>query len=230
MPSTIDALLVILFAVLPGVPGNTIYKKIAGTNWREEQWITVSRILGISLGGLIIYIIVGNLINAPIPSYIAPATFANFVPNRNILFQMSIAFFGHFTGALIVGFIGGRTTKKLDELTKTSDFVDSWREFVSIHTNGRWVVARIKGGAAYAGYIETADVDVVSSERDVLLAEPAVYIEEQKKYLSLPYNHLFLSGKIIDSIATVSKLSDKRMTTIGKHLFIDTQSEGDKNA
>lgn len=230
MPDTFDALLVILFAILPGIPGNTIYNKMAGTNWREEQWRTVVRILGISLGGLILYIIVGSLVNAPLPSYISPETFANFVLERTALVQMSVAFFGHFVGAVIIGYVGARATQKLDEWTRSSEFIDSWHEFVSVHANKHWVVVSVKGGAAYAGYIKMADTNVKAAERDLILAEPAFYVKEQNKYLSQPYNYLFLPGKMIDSIAIYSKSSDKRVTPILKFLFSDSNQEGDKNA
>ena len=230
MPDTIDALLVILFAVLPGIPGNTIYKKVAGTNWREDQWKTVVRILGISLGGLIVYIIAGSLVDAPLPTYIAPSTFATFAVERAALLQMSVAFLGHFLAASVVGFVGAKATQTLDRWTRVSEFVESWHELVSVHANGHWIVVSIKGGAAYAGYIKMADTNVKAEERDIILAEPAVYVKEQKKYLSLPYNHMFLPAKIIDSVAIVSNPSDARMTPIHQFLFISADQEGDQNA
>lgn len=230
MPSTLDTLLVILFAILPGIPGNTVYNKMAGTNWREEQWRTVVRILGISLGGLILYIIIGSFINAPLPSYISPTTFANFVVERTALVQMSVAFLGHFAGAIIVGYIGARVTQKLDEWTRSSEFIDSWHEFALVHASKHWVVVRIKGGEAYAGYIKTADTKVKAEDRNIILAEPAVYVKEQNKYLSQPYNYLFLPGKIIDSVAIYSKPLDKRITPIHEFLFSNSSQEGEKNA
>lgn len=230
MPDTINALLVVLFAVLPGIPGNAIYKRLIGSDWREDQWKTVVRIIGISLGGLIAYIILGSLINAPLPSYIIPSTFKNFEIQRPFLMEMSISLLGHFISATLVGFLGAKTTQLLDKIMRVSDNADSWHKFVSLHARERWVVVSLHGGAAYAGYIDRADTNVKADERDLILAEPASYQKDTKKYLSLPHQYLFLPGKMISSIAIVAKQSDERITKIHKYLFQDTDSQGGKNA
>jgi hypothetical protein len=57
MSDALSILFVILFVVLPGIAGNSIYLKVTGTDWREEPWWTVVRIFSISLAGLILYVL-----------------------------------------------------------------------------------------------------------------------------------------------------------------------------
>ncbi len=58
MPTTIVALVVIVFAVLPGLPACTIYRMFFGTDWRATDWEKIVDIIAFSTVGLIIYIIV----------------------------------------------------------------------------------------------------------------------------------------------------------------------------
>ncbi|MEW6241222.1 MAG: DUF6338 family protein [Chloroflexota bacterium] len=230
MPDTIHALLVILFAVLPGLPGNSLYQRLVGSDWREEQWRTVIRIIGISLGGLILYVIIGNWLNAPLPSYISPLTFANLTVSRLVLVPMAIAFVGHFVSSTAVGFLAAKITQLMDRWTKVSEYADSWHKFVSIHAEEHWVIVSLQGGSSYAGYIKKADTNVSSDERDIILAEPAVFRKDQNNYWSLPYKYLFIPGKHISSVAIVHEPSDERVSKIDQFLFSGHQPQGGKDA
>ena len=42
--------------------------------------------------------------------------------------------------------------------------------------------------------VERADFSVQQSERDIVLAEPALYIEEKGEYVTQSYQYLFLPG------------------------------------
>ena len=55
MPTTLTALLILLFAIVPGMFGEMVYRIIAGTDWRETQWSKVARIIGISIAGLVLH-------------------------------------------------------------------------------------------------------------------------------------------------------------------------------
>lgn len=201
MSDTLNALFVLFFFLLPGMAGNAIYTKVTGTSWREEPWRNIARILGISLGGLILYVLVGSLLNAPLPGYLSLDTLDTFALRRTASVRMSFAFLGHLIAALIVGFVAAKVSQALGNWTSRSGFVDSWHEFIASHARGNWVVVGLKGGAIYAGYIDMVNPAMRAEERDVVLAEPAVYRAEQEKYLPLPYNYLFLPGKIVDSVA-----------------------------
>ena len=72
MPTTLTALLILLFAIVPGMFGEMVYRIIAGTDWRETQWSKVARIIGISIAGLVLYIVLASLTGLPTPQYLFP--------------------------------------------------------------------------------------------------------------------------------------------------------------
>ncbi len=225
MPSTISGLLVILFAVLPGVPGNFIYQRLVGTNRKEEQWVTVIRMIGFSIGGLILYIVVGNYINAPLPNYISPKTFTNFILERLFLQNMSLAFSGHVIGSMAIGFLATRIVLVLNQWNKSTGYPDTWDKFISEYVGGHWVVVKLITGETYSGILARADTSVEQSERDIILKEPALYLKNQNNYRATSYQFLFLSGSIISSIGVVATQNDRRITKIGTFIF-DRPSNG----
>jgi len=212
MSDTLSALLVILFVAIPGIAGNAIYTRITRTNWREDPWRNFVRIFSISLGGLILYVLVGSLLNAPLPSYLSLDTLDTFAARRTATVRMSIAFLGHFLAALLVGFIAAKVTQHLNESAGQPGFADGWHEFVSVHANGNWAVVGTENGDIYAGYIQMAGSEKKADERDVILAEPTVYRRDQEKYISLPYQFLFLPGKVVESVAIASNQPEGRST------------------
>jgi hypothetical protein len=227
MSDTLNVLLVVLFVALPGVAGNAIYTRVTGTSWREEPWRNVVRIFGISLGGLILYVLVGSVVNAPLPGYLSLETLDTFALRRTATVRMSIAFLGHFIAAMLVGFAAAKVTQSLDKSARRSRFADGWHEFVSVHANGHWVVVGTESGDIYAGYIQMADPEKKPGERDVILTEPTVYRRDQEKYVSLPYRFLFLSGKTIESVAIASSEPEGRPASMHESdLLISNQEPG----
>ena len=204
MSDLLSALFVILFLVIPGIIGNWIYIKVTRTDWKDEPWWTVVRIFSISLGGLILYVFTGSLLNAPLPSYLSLDTMDTIALRRTATIRMSFAFLGHILAAMIVGFVAGKVSQSIGKTAGGSSFSDGWHEFVSTHGNGHWVVVGMASGDSYAGYIQMAGPEKKADKRDVILAEPAVYLAEQEKYIALPYNYLFLPGKVVDSVAIAS--------------------------
>jgi hypothetical protein len=229
MSDILNALLVILLLALPGIAGNAIYTKVTGTTWREEPWRIVLRVFSISIGGLLLYAIVGSLVNTPLPSYLSLETLDTFALKRTASLRMSLACLGHFMAAMIVGFVAGKASQWLDNRTGRTRFVDSWHEFVSVRANGHWVVVGINSGATYAGYVQMADPKKKADERDIILAEPAVYRPDQEKYFSLPYNFLYLPGKIVDSVAIANSEPADRLTSIDQPQLVFSE-QGEVNS
>jgi hypothetical protein len=225
MSDTLNALLVILFFALPGIAGNAIYMKATGINWREEPGRTVVRIFSISLGGLLLYVLVGSLLNAPLPSYLSLDTLDTLALRRTASIRMSIAFIGHLLAAILVGFAAAKMSQ-VGKGPGQTGFVDGWHEFVSAHANGHRAVVETNRGATYAGYIQMAGPEKKADERDVILAEPAVYRADQDKYLPLPYNYLFLPGKIVDSVAITNGESDNRLESLQDSQLVTSSQEG----
>ena len=219
MPATISGLLVILFAVLPGVPGNNLYQRIVGIDRKEEQWSAVTRIIGFSIGGLILYIVIGGVIHTPLPIYISPSTFTNFVIERNILLDISLALSGHFLGSIVISLAVAGIVLFINRVNRASDYSDTWDKFARKYVEKHWVIVRISDGKTYAGILEQADTFVDQNERDIILKEPAIYLQDEDNYLSLPYQYLFLPGSIVSSIGVVADTEDRRITRIGTYLF-----------
>jgi hypothetical protein len=227
MSDILSALLVILFVALPGIAGNAIYTKVTGTSWKEEPWRNVVRVFSISLGGLILYVLVGGVVNAPLPSYLSLDTLDTFALRRTATVRMSIAFLGHFIAAMLVGFVTAKVTQSLNKSSGRSVFVDGWHEFVSMHANGNRVVVATENGDIYAGYIIMADPEKKADERDVILSEPAVYRRDQERYTALPYRFLYLPGKIVESVATASNEAEGRSLSMQESdLLVSDQEPG----
>jgi hypothetical protein len=229
MPGTIEALLVLLFAVLPGVPGNLVYQKIIGKDRKEEQWGTVVRIVGLSLGGLMLFIVLGSLVNAPIPAYLSPTTFSNFSLERVFLVSMSLAFVGHTLGALIVSWIGALAIQELNRRTRSTDYPDTWDKFARELTSFHWVVATMKDGARYAGMLSRADTSIAQDERDLILEEPGLYSKARDNYISTPYKYLFVPGTLVASIGVVADNTvdtEGRVVQIGEPMFPKSPTKG----
>jgi len=230
MSEILSALFVILFLVLPGIAGNSIYMKVTGTEWKEEPWWTVVRIFSISLAGLILYVLVGSLLNTPLPSYLSLDNLDTIALRRTATLRMSFAFLGHILAAMLVGFVAGKVTQRISKSVGGSGFADGWHEFVSAHANGRWVVVGIAGGDSYAGYIQMAGPEKKADKRDVILAEPALYVAAQEKYLSLPYNYLFLPGKVVDSVAIANNEPNNGQISGDTSKLVVSELEGEENA
>jgi hypothetical protein len=218
MPTTASSLLIVLFAVLPGVPGESIYRRLAGTDWREDRSDKVLRIVGFSISGLVIYIIASALINAPMPDYIFPTTFQKLPLDRGQLIGMAFSLAGHFACAVLAGAGSGAVVRFVDRRTSVTGYPDSWDKFAKDYVANHWVIVRLENGQAYAGMLERADTSVRQNERDMILSEPAKYINAN--YKALPYQHLFLPGALIDSVAVVHDPDlDERITKVGDPIF-----------
>jgi hypothetical protein len=215
LPTTVAALLIAAFAVLPGVPGEKIYTLLVGWDWREDKWLRTLRILSFSLVGLAVYAIVAPMIGAPPPAYISPKSIEQMTAAQIAVF--AAAFLGHVAGASMCGALAGLAIRIAARLTARSAYSSSWDHFMKACVRGRWVTVRLTTGETYAGFIDTADVSVAANERDVILREPAMYDEQRRTYRSLQYQTMFLLGS---TLAAVTDLSiDKRITRVGEELF-----------
>ncbi|MDL1910562.1 hypothetical protein FBQ81_07680 [Chloroflexi bacterium CFX6] len=225
MPSTLSGLLVILFAILPGVPANNIYQRLVGVTRKEEQWSAIVRMIGFSLGGLIFYVIIGKFINAPLPAYISPNTFANLVVDRATLFGISLSLTGHFIASALISIAISYIVLLLDLIGGKTLYQDTWDKFASTYVDNRWVVVKLTNGDTYLGILGRADINVDKIERDIILKEPSVYLAENENYLATNYQFLFLSGSMIESIGAMPNFTDTRIIPVGSFVFSQTSKD-----
>ncbi|MBV8545908.1 MAG: hypothetical protein JO093_12425 [Acidobacteria bacterium] len=225
LPGTFTGILIAVFAVLPGLPGEKLYSFFVGSNWREDRWSRTLRLLAFSLFGLAGYALVAALVGAPLPQYISPTAFEQLAPNQ--LGAFAAAFLGHVCGATFFGLLAGVGTRVLARLSSRSAYSIAWDHFINSCVKGHWVTVGLTNGDVYAGYIETAESSVAAAERDVVLREPALYDQRLMRYRSLPYQSLFLLASTIASVAVIfDAATDKRMTRIGESPFAEGGNDG----
>jgi hypothetical protein len=102
MPTTIIALGIIVFAILPGVPAYHLYKLFIGTDWRESFADKTLGVLGYSVGGLLIYSLISYFINLPFPIYVIPNTFSPGIFDQLIILPIAWAYLGHTFGSIML--------------------------------------------------------------------------------------------------------------------------------
>lgn len=219
MPTTIVALIIIIFAILPGIPAYKIYKAVNGSDWRASDWEKIISVLSFSLFGLILYIIITSFTSFPSPIYIIPSTFDSTDFGVGSLIPIAFSLLGHFIAAAFVSIILALMVNFFSKHTRTSFFPSAWDHFIQNDVPKHWVVVRLSNGDTYAGIVEFADTSVEITDRDIILCEPSEYVSEKKNYAALSYQQLFIPASIIFSVAVVSKEDDKRISKIGQLLF-----------
>lgn len=225
LPTSVAALLIAAFAILPGVPGERIYTMLVGWDWREDKWWRTLRLLAFSLAGLSAYAIVAPLLSAPAPAYIAPRAMELLRPDQ--IGRLAVAFLGHGAGAAACGIAAGYAVRLLAHLTSRSAYSSAWDHFINSCARSRWVIVGLTNGEVYAGYIDKADVSVAATERDIILREPALYDATEHTYRATIYQTMFLLGNTIASIAAVTDpRGDERITSAGEELFDEETNNG----
>jgi hypothetical protein len=227
MPTTIVALIIVLFAALPGVPAHNIYKTFIGSDWRETEWEKLVNVIGFSLGGMVVYVVVSSITSLPPPLYVLPSTFELTSFGVTTLLPIALSLLGHFISAALVAIVAILGIRFFGKWAPSTPYPAAWDDFIRVDVPKHWVVVRLANGEAYAGFIKNADISVSQSERDLVLSEPALFSEKDSNYKVIPYQQLFLPSSMISSIAVVHNPEiDPRITEIGSNLF----SEGVTNA
>jgi|GEM_PF-1122986 len=225
---TLAALLIVLAAIFPGILGDKIYRTLVGWNWREKDWQSVIRLLGFSIAGLTIYVVLAYRFGWPLPIYVFPSSFSpNAITPQN-LGDLFVAYSGHFLGATAAGLVSGAAMRLLGRWLPV--YPGAWDDFVRLCVSEHWVVVSTNYGDTYAGMIRTADVSVKQDERDIVLLEPAQFKEEENNYLALPYQSIFLPATVVSSIAVIHdpERDLKRKSVVGEWLFSRGTAESAK--
>jgi len=231
IPNTAAGLLAIILVVLPGIPGDYVYRNVAGVSWREKEMRHLLRLLGYSVVGLAAYTIAAGSWNLPPPTYVFPSTFAGSGPSVPELRNIAIAYVGHLIGSGVAGLAGALFVLGLSKITPIGAQRDAWDHFVNKTSARRWVLVHLRTGEVYAGMLEHADIQVEPDYRDIILREPALFDETTGLYTSSTQQHVFLTGGSIASIATVLDPSlDARISPPGCTLFERRDADEDRDA
>ncbi len=220
MSLTLAGLLVLIFAVLPGVPGEKLYQISVGSDWREDHWQRILRLLVFSLFGLVLYAVVAPFLGTPSPAYLSPTSLEKAASDPATLNLLFLALLGHFGGAAVAGLLSGLFIRATARLTSATAFVCAWDHFVHSCVKGHWVVVGLTNGESYSGYVDVADVSVSAEQRDLILREPAEFDSEKSEYIASKYQSLFIPGNLVASVAVVhDPAQDKRIIPVGELVF-----------
>ena len=198
MPNSLDTLLIAVIAILPGVPADSLFRRLRGVDWREKEWQSVLRLLLLSLAGLLLYSALAHFLPLPGPIHVIPQNFRPEVFNAQTLYWFVVPYLGHVMCAIVVAGVAGQAMRWCGVGNP-----NAWEQFVGSKVPKHWVLVALTGGAAYVGTVDTVDVSVEPSGRDVLLCNPGVYDPEKNNYVALPYAALFLPASLISSVASL---------------------------
>ncbi len=212
MPTTLAGILILAFAVLPGVPGDKIYRMLVGYDWREDQWHRALRLLGFSLFGLALYSLVAAGTGLSSPHYLSPKLLQEAVGNPEAVPGLLGPLIGHFIFSGLAGLGGAGIVRALARFSRVSVFSGSWDHFVFRCVPHHWVIVGLRNGESYTGALEAADTSVGPAERDLVLQEPAKYESAKGRYEVTGYQYLFIPGEFVASIGVVHEPSlDERI-------------------
>ncbi len=203
IPTTAAGVLVIVLAVLPGLPGDYVYRTWVGVTWRERDVHHLLRLLSFSLLGLVVYSICAPALRLPLPEYVIPSTFTEASFSARRMPVLGIAYLGHFVGSALAGTCVAGGLRLIWRLVPTALRRDTWDHFVWCSVPGHWVVVTLQNGDSYAGMIERADVTVEPQYRDLILSEPYLFDVAAAQYRPTYHQYLFLKGTEVTSLAAV---------------------------
>ena|SRR5258708_16945751 len=140
IPTSIAGILVVLLAVLPGVPADRAYRIFAGVSWREREVEYFLRLVSFSVLGMAAYALMAPRLSLPPPAYVVPATFSapDFGPAS--LQSLAKAYLGHAVSSIVVGVLLGGSIATLRNVTKGRiGQRDAWYHFIHVAAPRRWV-------------------------------------------------------------------------------------------
>ncbi len=207
MVGTINGLLILAIALIPGVPGETIFSEQTGLDWREDQLRRVIRTVVISIAGLIAYVLLDDFLqyarcDLPNPKYINPYYLSSGF-SRSVLSEMAWSYTGHVILSTLIGWGAAVATVKRSENSDSPLYPAAWDDLIRTHVPGRWVLVGLTNGDRYKGVIETADTGVPSNDRDISLADPVLFDEDAGGYVETGNQYLFLPAALISSVSVL---------------------------
>lgn len=213
------ALVAIGVGIVPGIPGELLYRLIAGATWREDAWSRVFRIVGFSLGGLVLAILTFRLAGVGVVAKLSGAI-AEESLSESVVLGMSALLAAQTIISTVVGLGSGYAVRGLCHVFQVTPYADGWDEYVRRFVANHWVIVRLLDGSSFAGILSRADITVPPENRDIILSEPAIFDEEKGNYVSVEHQHLFLPGASIASVAVVhDPARDTRISPVGTSLF-----------
>lgn len=211
----------VALAIVPGFFGEKIYRILVGVRWGENQIESLARMVGFTLSGLVLYTF-ASLFGAPEPTYVFPSLISAIIPET--LPSIAFAYGGHCLCSGLSGVAAAGLVQVLARFSNSSPFPCGWDHFVRRYVPEHWVAVGLETGEAYVGILACSELSVEQKERDIILAEPALYDEESKDYRSLSYSYIFLPAALIWSVAVIENpKTDKRLVPVNESPFLSKE-------
>lgn len=210
MPSTVNGLLIFILALVPGVPGEAIYSHTIGTHYQESQVRRITRIIVISVSGLIAYVLLGGFgkwsgwFVLPEPIYVIPGTFAEGVSVEQT-YRITEVYIWHVILATLVGVAITYSWKYAFSLVESAPYPSAWDKLVTAEMNNRWVVVESVEGNSFLGQIDRANAKAKEGRRDLILEKPRRYDEETGGYVRSEYSKVYFREDEYHRIAVVAQ-------------------------
>ncbi len=219
-------LLVLVLALLPGLPGDVAYRTLAGVSWREKDFTHVMRLTAFSALGLVLYAVIADRQGWPAPGYVVPSTFTGGTFAASQIGTLGIAYIGHFVAGALVGLGAAGARHLLARIRAVSASRDTWDHLIHCAAPEHWVIVTLQNGDSYAGILDHADVSTEPEYRDLLIAEPYRYDAGAAMYAPTFNQLLFVRGADVASIAVVyDDVRDKRIVPVGQSPFREIEDE-----
>lgn len=217
------ALLAVAVGLVPGMPGENLYRLVAGSNRREDNFGKAIRIIGFSVAGLVITILIFRVLGLQFFNSLSQGVSSKTLPSRALDYA-AILLVAQTLASTVAGAACGFLVRILSRWSAITLYSDTWDRFVTEFVPGHWVTVALRDGSVYAGILAKADISGPSEDRDLILSEPAVLTGGT--YRSLNYQHLFLPGESLASLAVVHEPeTDPRITPVEGILFSKERSD-----
>jgi hypothetical protein len=226
IPTTAASLLVIILSVLPGVPGDHVYRALAGVSWREKDTAHLLRLLVMSVLGLVVYAMAAAQFGWPPPRHVVPATYVSASFSAGEIGMLGVAYAGHFVGSAAVAVIAVVANRVLGAIRTVSATRDAWDHFVRCSVPSHWVVVTLQNGDSVAGILDHADVSTEPANRDLVIAEPYLFESATQSYRPTYNQYMFVRGSDVASIAVVhAPDTDTRVVPVDESPFMERSRE-----
>ena len=203
MPTSIATATVIALALIPGAFGAYVWALVNGQDWREKEWESAIRFLGFSVLGLGLYVIGALGLGLPAAIHVLPSTYEAAALNAGALSGIFLPYLGHIVSSAVVGGAAAWAHRGISALRGSSSQPSTWDHFLKNAVPNHWVVVTLKSGDVYAGYVQTAEESAPSTERDVILRNPAKFDEGLNNYRVTSLRDMFIPAELIQNLGTV---------------------------
>lgn len=220
LPTTIATILVFAIGLLPGFFADYFYNLVSGSDWRDKDWQSGLRLIGLSAIGLFLYVMFAAFVDGIPALHVIPGSFDPEALSAVGLPRILVPFVGHSLFAAGAGFVGAHLHRWISRRFGASGQPSTWNHFITEEVGERWVVVTLHSGEVYAGMLLIAEQGVAQSERDLVLRSPALWSVDGSNYQVLPYRDLFLPSALVQNIGTLRLAKDADLPTqVGTHLF-----------